>query len=114
MKLDYFENHKYKPRKVWWDFVMDKQQWGEWMKQLTASPALVSEAFASHQFNERELQKHAVIEQVSFDAAHYLATGEILADVPSLLVAVYAHSEVEQKQTAFTYGIALDKLAVVK
>ena len=110
MKLDYFENHKYKPRKVWWDFVMDKQQWSEWMALVSKHADLISSEFASYRYNERELQKHAVLEQVNFDVAHYLATGEINNNVPSLLIAVYAHSEVEQKQKAHVYGVALDQL----
>ena len=62
MKLDYFLGHKFKPRKLWWDFTMDKSVWSSWMQRLAQRPEEVSEAFQSLGLAERELQKHAVIE----------------------------------------------------
>lgn len=113
MKIDYFENHKYKPRKVWWDFVVDKQQWSEWMKAIATHATTVSAEFAKHGFNERELQKHAVFEKVNFDMPHYLSTGEIVNDNPSMLIAVYAQDE-EQKQKAHIYGVHLKQIEALE
>lgn len=38
MKLDYFLNHKYKPRKIWWDFGLEKDVWGSYMKLAAEQP----------------------------------------------------------------------------
>ncbi|CAH1190148.1 hypothetical protein PAECIP111893_00199 [Paenibacillus plantiphilus] len=89
MKLDYFLNHNYKPRKVWWDFTMDKQAWSSWMQQLAARPENVSEAFASLGLGEKELHKHAVIEQLPFDLAQYLSEGTLSQEMETLLIVVY-------------------------
>lgn len=89
MKLDYFLNHNYKPRKVWWDFTMDKQAWSSWMQQLAARPENVSEAFASLGLGEKELHKHAVIEQLPFDLAQYLSEGTLSQETETLLIVVY-------------------------
>ncbi|NBD27630.1 B12-binding domain-containing radical SAM protein [Paenibacillus glycinis] len=89
MKLDYFLGHNYKPRKVWWDFSMEKGDWSGWMKRLAERPADVSEAFASLGLSEKELQKHAVIERLPFDLRRYLAEGTVSADEETLLIVVY-------------------------
>ncbi|WP_040711788.1 B12-binding domain-containing radical SAM protein [Paenibacillus curdlanolyticus] len=89
MKLDYFLNHKYKPRKVWWDFVMDKAEWSSWMKQLSERPETVSGDFAALGLADKELHKHAVIDRVPFDLALYLADGAIDKSADSLLVMIY-------------------------
>src|SRR5690606_36315252 len=44
MKLDYFMNHKYKPRKIWWDFTMDKAEQASVLKRLADAPERVSPA----------------------------------------------------------------------
>ncbi|PWW07488.1 radical SAM superfamily enzyme YgiQ (UPF0313 family) [Paenibacillus cellulosilyticus] len=89
MKLDYFLQHKFKPRKVWWDFAMDKAEWSSWMKRLTERPQEVSGGFASLGFADKELQKHAVIDRVPFDLERYLAEGEIDQSSDSLVVMIY-------------------------
>lgn len=38
MKLDYFLNHKYKPRKIWWEFGLEKDEWGSYMKLAVEQP----------------------------------------------------------------------------
>ena len=38
MKLDYFLGHKYKPRKIWWDDALEKDQWALYMKTLAERP----------------------------------------------------------------------------
>ena len=47
MKIDYFLNHKYKPRAVWWEFRMDKREHAAWMRRLAERPEDVSPAFAA-------------------------------------------------------------------
>jgi anaerobic magnesium-protoporphyrin IX monomethyl ester cyclase len=89
MKLDYFLQHKFKPRKVWWDFAMDKAEWSSWMKRLAERPGDVSGGFASLGLVDKELQKHAVIDRMPFDLELYLAEGEIDSSVESLVVMIY-------------------------
>ncbi|OAX50334.1 B12-binding domain-containing radical SAM protein [Paenibacillus sp. AD87] len=38
MKLDYFLGHKYKPRKIWWEDPLQKDQWAGYMKTLAERP----------------------------------------------------------------------------
>lgn len=89
MKLDYFLNHNYKPRKVWWDFAMDKPVWNGWMQRLAARPEDVSETFAALGLGEKELHKHAVIERLPFDLALYLSEGTLSQETDTLLIVVY-------------------------
>lgn len=89
MKLDYFMQHKFKPRKVWWDFAMDKAEWSGWMKRLIEHPEEVSGGFASLGLGDKELQKHAVIDRVPFDLEQYWTDGEIDLSVESLVVMIY-------------------------
>ncbi|MFF2481871.1 B12-binding domain-containing radical SAM protein [Paenibacillus sp. NPDC058071] len=90
MKYDYFLNHKYKPRKTWWDFTMDKAVWSGWMRRIAERPEEVSADFAALGLSEKELHKHAVIETIPFDLHTYLESGEIRRDRQSLLVVAYA------------------------
>jgi radical SAM superfamily enzyme YgiQ (UPF0313 family) len=91
MKLDYFLNHKYKPRKIWWDFTMDKSEQAAYVRQVTERPELVSASFAALGLGEKELHKHAVVELLPFDLAAYEASGEIPAtrESDTLLIVYY-------------------------
>ncbi|WP_274649265.1 B12-binding domain-containing radical SAM protein [Paenibacillus humicola] len=89
MKLDYFLNHNYKPRKVWWDFTMDRPEWNGWMKRLAERPQDVSAAFAALGLGEKELHKHAVIERLPFDLDRYMQSGAVSAESETLLIVVY-------------------------
>jgi len=90
MKYDYFLQHNYKPRKPWWEFTMDKAEWGGWMRQLAGRPEEVSEEFAALGLNEKELQKHAVIELLPFDLSAYLEEGRLDTSRHTLLAVLYA------------------------
>lgn len=90
MKYDYFLNHNYKPRKTWWEFTMDKSEWGGWMRRLAERPEEVSGSFASLRLSEKELYKHAVIEMLPFDLEAYLETGVVCKDNHTLLAVLYA------------------------
>lgn len=90
MKLDYFLNHKYKPRKTWWTFSMDKSEQMEWMRRIALQPELVlGEGFSQLGMNEKELHKHTAIEIVPFDLQHYLVTGEVAVGQRSLIIAYF-------------------------
>lgn len=114
MKLDYYLNHRYKPRKVWWDYSLDKQDWSTWMKRLAADPSIVNEKFASYRFNERDLQKHIVLEKVPFDLPHYLETGEVSVQGESLLIAMYSQEADEKQSSAKIYSLNIENLHDVK
>ncbi|SFJ00189.1 Radical SAM superfamily enzyme YgiQ, UPF0313 family [Paenibacillus sp. UNC496MF] len=102
MKLDYFLGHNYKPRKVWWDFAMAKDDWSGWMKRLADRPGDVSDAFAALGLNEKELHKHAVIERLPFDLRRYLAEGTASNDAETLLIVVYgAGGKGEHRNAAY-------------
>ncbi len=90
MKLDYFLNHKFKPRKAWWSYTMDKVEWNDYIKDLAQAPESVSESFAALRLHEKLLHKHAVIEKYSFDLALYMEQGRLQTDQESLLIVLYA------------------------
>lgn len=89
MKLDYFMNHKYKPRKIWWDFAHDKTAQSSFFRMLTEQPEQASPGFAALGMNEKELHKHAVVETIPFDLPLYEAEGTIDRSRGTLLVVVY-------------------------
>jgi len=90
LQYDYFLGHRYKPRKIWWPFEMDKRELNGWMRRLAERPEAAGPAFAALGAGERELHKHAVLERLPFDLAAYLADGAIRKDAETLLVAYYA------------------------
>lgn len=86
MQLDYFMNHKYKPRKIWWEFSLDKQEQVELMRAAAAVPSVFSGELAGTAWNEKELHKSAMVEMLPFDAGAYLASGELRMEPTLLLV----------------------------
>ncbi|WP_028545989.1 B12-binding domain-containing radical SAM protein [Paenibacillus taiwanensis] len=72
MKLDYFMNHKYKPRKIWWDVSLSKDEAANVLRFAAQQPDRVSSVFASLGLSEKELHKHAVVERLSFDALQWM------------------------------------------
>lgn len=86
MKLDYFLGHKYRPRKIWWDFTLDKPRQSEYMRMLADRPQAVSDSFAALAIGEKELHKHTMIEVLPFRIDHYLETGELDRSTEQLLI----------------------------
>ncbi|MDF2923262.1 MAG: radical protein [Paenibacillaceae bacterium] len=111
MKLDYFMNHKYKPRKIWWEFAMGKQEQAELLRAVAHNPALLSPALAGAQWNERELHKWAVIELLPFSLREYEERGELVPE-ETLLLVLYGGSDGGEKEMAARYYSA--PLAQVK
>ncbi|MGN7456463.1 B12-binding domain-containing radical SAM protein [Paenibacillus pasadenensis] len=89
MKLDYFLGHNHKPRKVWWEFGMDKSELAGWMKRLADAPEEAGAEFARLGLGEKELQKHAVVERLPFDLERYLHDGSLSREAETLLVVLY-------------------------
>lgn len=78
MKLDYFLNHNYKPRKTWWEFNIPKQQQMEFLQEIVARPDLVTDNFVELNLDERTIHKHIMIETSKFDIYSYLQDGKII------------------------------------
>lgn len=89
MKLDYMIAHKFKPRKIWWEPTLSKQEHAAILKQLSDTPERVSEAFAALKLNERDLHKHTALEVLPFDLALYME-GQKIQEQPTLLIVHYA------------------------
>ncbi|MCM3759822.1 B12-binding domain-containing radical SAM protein [Alkalihalobacillus oceani] len=64
MMVDFFENHKHKPRKTWWTFSLSKDEQTRYIKLLAKEPELVSASFATFRLSEKELHKHTMIERI--------------------------------------------------
>lgn len=77
MKVDYLKSHKYKPRKPWWPASFTKSDRNQLYQRIAESPALLGTAFSNLEWTEKELHKHAMIEEISFDLNLYLQTGKI-------------------------------------
>jgi radical SAM superfamily enzyme YgiQ (UPF0313 family) len=109
MKLDYFLNHKYKPRKIWWEFTLDKSRQSEYFRMLAEHPGAVSQEFAALGISEKELHKHVMLEVLPFRLDRYLQSGEMLAGDEQLLI-VYFPPDASSRAKHFT----LDLTAAVK
>ncbi|NOU93055.1 DUF4080 domain-containing protein [Paenibacillus sp. LMG 31456] len=105
MKLDYFLNHKYKPRKIWWEFTLDKARQSEYFRMLTESPGAVSEAFAELKISEKDLHKHVMLEVLPFELDRYLESGEMISGAEQLLI-VYFPPDAASRAKHFTLDLA--------
>ncbi|MFJ7728831.1 B12-binding domain-containing radical SAM protein [Neobacillus sp. NPDC097160] len=85
MKYDYLKNHKYKPRKPWWETGFDKTKRTQLYKQIIENPDLLGQEFNELKLDEKELFKHTMLEELSFDLSKFLITGEIKSHPACLL-----------------------------
>lgn len=104
MKLDYFLNHKFKPRKIWWERTLDKQEYASWMKELAENPTRVSQEFADLDLSEKEIHKHVILERVPFDLPFLLDEGQINTAASTLLI-VYYSSRPEETGIFYTMKV---------
>lgn len=77
MKYDYLRNHKYKPRKPWWEASFDKERRTKVYKQISERPSMLGPSFMELRLEEKELFKHTMLDELSFDLSTYLSTGRI-------------------------------------
>jgi anaerobic magnesium-protoporphyrin IX monomethyl ester cyclase len=112
MKYDYYLNYKQRPRKVWWEGKLDKQEQVSMIQQILAEPSLVSGDFASQGYTERDLYKHAVLELLPFDLTTYLQTGKIVEQEVILLV-IYRPKD-ENPVRAYTMPYQREEMTVRK
>ncbi|OZM58213.1 B12-binding domain-containing radical SAM protein [Lottiidibacillus patelloidae] len=105
MKYDYFLHHKYKPRKVWWDFSLSKDEQSRYLKAIADNPSLLGEEFAHMKISERDLHKHTMIEVLPFNIEEYKQSGEIV-EQETLLLAFFDPKE----QKTSTYCAPLSNI----
>ncbi|GGI14673.1 B12-binding domain-containing radical SAM protein [Gottfriedia solisilvae] len=86
MKVDYYLNHKYKPRKPWWDESTDNDFSKRIYKQILEQPEFLSKEFLALNLNEKELYKHTMVELLSFDIEHFLQTNEYRTGSYAMLI----------------------------
>jgi anaerobic magnesium-protoporphyrin IX monomethyl ester cyclase len=110
MKLDYFLGHKYKPRKIWWDFTLEKSEQNAYLKLLAEQPELVSGDFHSLRINEKDLHKHAMLEVLPFALQTYLQSGQLDESSKELLV---VHFPPDAQKPASYYTMPLQQLATI-
>jgi hypothetical protein len=94
MKYDYYLNHRQRPRKVWWNFTLDKKRLSALISQAIEQPDRVSGNFKELDLTERDMHKHAVVEVLPFDLEAYLKNGEWIKRETALF-AVYRQGECE-------------------
>ncbi|SMQ69740.1 Radical SAM superfamily enzyme YgiQ, UPF0313 family [Bacillus sp. OV166] len=85
MKYDYLKNHKYKPRKPWWEASFDKEKRTQIYKQISEHPSMLGPSFIDLGLDEKDLYKHTMLEEISFDIALYQTTGKINKQPSSVL-----------------------------
>ena len=66
MKKDYLANHKYKPRKPWWDTGLTKELQSKIYQEINQNPGLVGNDFVALGLNQKELYKHTLLEETTF------------------------------------------------
>jgi len=109
MKLDYFLGHKYRPRKIWWDFTLDKSEQTAYLRLLAEQPELVDGDFHRLRMNEKDLHKHVMLEVLPFALPTYLQSGAIDTSSPQLLV---VHFPPDAQQAVSYYTMPLQQVAV--
>ncbi|NOV00149.1 B12-binding domain-containing radical SAM protein [Paenibacillus planticolens] len=110
MKLDYFLGHKYKPRKIWWDFTLEKSEQNAYLKLLAEQPELVSGDFHRLRISEKDLHKHVMVEVLPFGLQTYLQTGRMDTSSRELLV---VHFPPDAQLPASCYSMPLHETATV-
>jgi anaerobic magnesium-protoporphyrin IX monomethyl ester cyclase len=106
MKYDFFLNYKYKPRKTWWQYSIEKGEQSQLIKAIAIRPQLAGEQFAARGLDEKQLHKHTMIEVMPFSLSTYIETGEIKEEKELLLV----YYNPEESDRAQPYLIPFEKL----
>ncbi|BBI32118.1 B12-binding domain-containing radical SAM protein [Cohnella abietis] len=83
LRIDYYLQHKYKPRKLWWEDRLEKKEW-------TAALRYAADKLG---MDERELQKKGTIDRLPFDYGVWLEEGRVDLSNPTLLVFLYSGEE---------------------
>ncbi|MHC0038657.1 B12-binding domain-containing radical SAM protein [Pseudoneobacillus sp. C159] len=100
MKYDYLLNQKFNPRKPWWETRLDKSDRSAIYRKILEEPLVFGEQFHSLKLNEKELYKHTLLENLSFDLKNYLINRKINR-TNSILLAYF--SPANQKTKIFSF-----------
>ncbi|WP_046212992.1 B12-binding domain-containing radical SAM protein [Paenibacillus wulumuqiensis] len=112
MKLDYFLNHKYKPRKIWWEPTVDKTRLNHHIQRAVKQPETISPEFAELGLSDKEMHKHMVMEELPFRLDQLLVGVPITgAEGRSLLMVAYQQNE-QQKPVFFVAPLAPESAAM--
>ncbi|WP_026582246.1 B12-binding domain-containing radical SAM protein [Bacillus sp. J33] len=84
MKYDYISKQKYKPRKPWWQPSFEKAERSRIYQYLLEKPDQLGETFSSLKLSEKEIYKHTLLENLTFDIEKY-----------------FKENKLERKETAF-------------
>ncbi|AST91421.1 B12-binding domain-containing radical SAM protein [Sutcliffiella cohnii] len=77
MKYDYVKGQKFKPRKPWWPESIARNERSHYYQGILANNDLLGDNFVQHQLSEKDIYKHTILEEIHFDLAHFLQTGEV-------------------------------------
>jgi anaerobic magnesium-protoporphyrin IX monomethyl ester cyclase len=83
LKIDYYLQHKYKPRKLWWDDRLEKRDWTASLKYAANKLGM----------DERELQKKGTLDRLPFDYGAWAEEGRVDLSNPTMLVFLYNGEE---------------------
>lgn len=92
LKYDYLKNQKFNPRKPWWEDRLDKGERSNLYNKILHQPEKLGEEFTSLKLNEKELYKHTLLENISFDLQRYLENGDIIKN-RSILLAFFSNEK---------------------
>ncbi|MFD3447499.1 B12-binding domain-containing radical SAM protein [Microbacteriaceae bacterium 4G12] len=94
MKVDYLRNHKYKPRKPWWEQTTERKERSMYYQEIITNPQQLGEAFAALQLTEKEIYKHTLMEFLPFDLQAYVQSRQIVR-TESVLLAYFDSKSLE-------------------
>ena len=110
IKWDYLLNQRYKPRHLWWDDGVSKEEKQQVIRHIAANPLLVSERFAELSLSEKDLFKHAAIERFPFSMQKYLESKEFVL-VPEYSIIVYDGDAQKKRMFFLPQSILVEALA---
>ncbi|GED32564.1 B12-binding domain-containing radical SAM protein [Brevibacillus centrosporus] len=99
MKFDFLHNQKHRPRKLWWEDVMEKQEMQATFSAVFEQRDQLREDFARHASLEKDYFKHTLTAKVSFDIDTWIKTGDVIEGDYTLVV---YYPYVEGELNAFT------------
>lgn len=99
MKFDYLRNQKHRPRKLWWEDVLDKETMQKTYAAIYEQRDRLREDFAAHAALEKDYFKHTVTAKVTFDIETWLKTGEVV-EGEFMLVVYYPYKKEDRNDFA--------------
>ncbi|MBB2479563.1 B12-binding domain-containing radical SAM protein [Bacillus sp. APMAM] len=98
MKYDYLKQHRYKPRKSWWNQNISKEESKQVYEYVKNHPEQLGNSFQELSLSEKDLIKHTIVEKVPFDSAEFLQT-KVLKEHPSYMLIYF--DPISGKSTIF-------------